>query len=64
MNECPGVSPAASGNGVLTEVIRKEAIIPDISPWGTPVIPWEKRNEIMRLCTIYREINKTTNKNK
>ena len=47
----------------LKECIEKKYIRPSVSPWGTPVIFVKKKNEIMRLCIDYPQLNKMTIKN-
>jgi hypothetical protein len=39
-------------------------IRPSVSPWGVPVLFLKKKDESMRLCIDYRELNRVTIKNK
>ncbi|KAL0534504.1 hypothetical protein IC582_028795 [Cucumis melo] len=48
----------------LQELHDKGLIRPNVSPWGTPVLFVKKKDESMRLCIDYRELNKVTVKNK
>ena len=47
----------------LKELIDKKYIRPSVSPWGAPVIFVKKKDETMRLCIDYRQLNKMTIKN-
>jgi hypothetical protein len=48
----------------LQELINRGLIRPSVSPWGVPVLVVKKKNESMRLCIDYRELNHVTIKNK
>ncbi|KAL8089278.1 hypothetical protein AgCh_038903 [Apium graveolens] len=48
----------------LQELLDKGVIRPSVSPWGALVLFVKKRDESMRLCIDYRELNKLTIKNK
>ena len=48
----------------LEELIEKGFVRPSISPWGAPVLFVKKKDDNMRLCIDYRELNKVTIKNK
>jgi len=48
----------------LEELIQKHFIRPSVSPWGTPVLLVKKKDDNMRLCIDYRQLNKVTIKNK
>ncbi|KAL8156022.1 hypothetical protein AgCh_001188 [Apium graveolens] len=48
----------------LQELLDKGVIRPIISPWGAPVLFVRKKDESMRLCIDYRELNKLTIKKK
>ena len=37
---------------------------PNISPWGAPVLFVKKKNDSIRLCIDYQELNKVTMRNK
>jgi hypothetical protein len=50
--------------GQLQELLDKGFIRPSVSPWGAPVLFVKKKDESMRLCIDYRELNKVTIKNK
>ncbi|RVW40482.1 Transposon Ty3-G Gag-Pol polyprotein [Vitis vinifera] len=42
----------------LQELLDKGFIRPSVSPWGTPVLFVKKKDDSMRLCIDYRELNK------
>jgi hypothetical protein len=48
----------------LKEMIEKGDIRPSVSPWGEPVLFLKKKYGTLRLCIDYRQLNKTTIKNK
>ena len=48
----------------LKELIDKKYIRPNVSPWGALVIFVKKKDETMRLCIDYRQLNKMTIKNR
>ena len=48
----------------LKELIDKNYIRPSVSPWGAPIIFIKKKDDTLRLCIDYRQINKMTIKNK
>ncbi|MCI41584.1 RNA-directed DNA polymerase (Reverse transcriptase) [Trifolium medium] len=48
----------------LEELLEKRFVRPSISPWGAPVLLVKKNDGSMRLCIDYRQLNKTTIKNK
>jgi len=48
----------------LEELIQKHFIRPNVSPWGAPVLLVKKKDDNMRLCIDYRQLNKVTIKNK
>jgi len=48
----------------LDELLQKGFIGPSVSPWGAPVLFVKKKDETLRLCIDYRELNKITIKNK
>lgn len=48
----------------LQELLDRDFIQPSISPWGAPVLFVKKKDESMRLCIDYRELNRVTIKNK
>ena len=39
-------------------------VCPSTSPWGAPVLFVKKKDETLRLCIDYRELNKVTIKNR
>ena len=47
----------------LRKLLDKGFIRPSVSPWGAPVLFVKKKDESMRLCIDYRELNKVTVKN-
>ncbi|KAI3695424.1 hypothetical protein L1987_78421 [Smallanthus sonchifolius] len=48
----------------LEELTEKGFIRPSISPWGASVLFVKKKDDIMRMCIDYRELNKRSVKNK
>ena len=47
----------------LQELLDKGFIRSSVSPWGAPMIFVKKKDDSMRLCMDYRELNKVTIKN-
>ena len=48
----------------LNEMLEKGYIWPSVSPWGAPTLFVKKKYGILRLCIDYRQLNKTTIKNR
>jgi hypothetical protein len=48
----------------LREMMAKGYIRPSVSPWGAPVLFVKKKDDTLRLCVDYRQLNKVTIKNK
>jgi hypothetical protein len=48
----------------LREMMDKGYIWPNVSPWGAPVLFVKKKDDTLRLCIYYRQLNKVTIKNK
>jgi hypothetical protein len=48
----------------LREIMDKGYIRPNVSPWGAPVLFVKKKEDTLRLCIDYRQLNKLTIKNK
>ena len=48
----------------LQELLDKGFIRPSVSPWGAPVLFVKKKDDTLRMCINYRQINKVTVKNK
>ena len=48
----------------LQELLDKGFVRPSSSPWGAPVLFVKKKDDTMRMCIDYRELNKVTVKNK
>nr|GEZ29233.1 hypothetical protein [Tanacetum cinerariifolium] len=48
----------------LKELQEKGFIRPSHSPWGAPVLFVKKKDDAMRMCIDYRELNKLTIKNR
>ena len=48
----------------LQELLDKGFIRPTASPWGAPVLCMKNKDETMRLCIAYRELNRVIVRNK
>ena len=48
----------------LQELLDLGFIRPSYSPWGAPVLFVKKKDETLKMCIDYRELNKLTIKNK
>jgi hypothetical protein len=48
----------------LQELLDKGFIYPSSSPWGAFMLFVNKKDESMRMCINYQELNKVTIKNK
>ena len=48
----------------LQELLDKGFIRPSSSLWGAPILFVKKKDETMRMCIDYRELNKVTIKNR
>jgi len=48
----------------LDELLQKGLIRPSVSPWGAPVLFVKKKDETLKLCIDYKELNKFITKNK
>ncbi|CAA0813312.1 Unknown protein, partial [Striga hermonthica] len=48
----------------IQEILRLGFIRPSVSPWGAPVLFVKKKDESMRMCIDYRDLNRLTIKNK
>jgi hypothetical protein len=48
----------------LTELQESEYIHPSSSPWGAPVLFFQKKDGSQRMCVDYRSLNNVTIKNK
>ena len=48
----------------LQKLVDKGYIRPSVSPWGAPVLFIKKKDDTMRLCIDYRQLNKVTICNK
>jgi hypothetical protein len=48
----------------LKEMMDKGYIQPSMSPWGAPILFVKKKDDSLRLCIDYRQLNKVTIKNK
>ena len=44
----------------MGEMVNKGFVRPSMSPWGAPVLFVKKKDESMRLCIDYRELNNVT----
>ena len=51
-------------NVQLQELLDKGFIRPSNSPWGAPVLFVKKKDDTLRLCFYYRQLNNVTVKNK
>jgi hypothetical protein len=48
----------------LEELIKKGYICPTVSPWGAPILFIKKKDGTLRFCSDFRQLNKSTVKNK
>ena len=48
----------------LQELLDKGFIRPSVSPWGAPMLFVKKKDDTLRMCIDYRQINKVTMENK
>jgi hypothetical protein len=48
----------------LKEMMDKGYIRPNVSPWGAPILFVKKKDDTLRLCIDYKQLNKVTIKNK
>ena len=48
----------------LQELLEKGFIRPSVSPWGAPMLFVKKKDDTLRLCIDYRQLNKLIVKNK
>ncbi|KAA3461755.1 DNA/RNA polymerases superfamily protein [Gossypium australe] len=51
-------------NAQIQELLDRGFIRPSVSPWGASVLFVKKKDESMRMCIDYRQLNKLTIKNK
>ncbi|KAA3466942.1 Retrovirus-related Pol polyprotein from transposon 297 family [Gossypium australe] len=49
---------------IRIELLDRGFIRPSVSLWGAPILFVKKKDEIMRMCIDYRQLNKLTFKNK
>jgi hypothetical protein len=48
----------------LQELLDTEYIRPSVSPWGAPVLFVKNKDDTLKLCIDYRQLNKVNIKNK
>ena len=48
----------------MQDLLSKQFVRPSVSPWGALVLLVKKKDESMRMCIDYRQLNKVTIKNK
>jgi len=51
-------------NKQTEELMEKQFIRPNTSPWGAPVLLVKKKDGSSRLCVDYKQLNKMIIKNK
>ena len=47
----------------LQELLDKGCVRPSVSPWGAPILFVKKKDDTLRMCIDYQQINKVTVKN-
>ena len=48
----------------LQELLEKKYIMPSVSPWGAPILFVKNKDGTLKLCIVYKQLNKVTMKNK
>lgn len=48
----------------LEDLLNKKIFIPVVFPWGAPVLLVKKKDDNIRLCVDYRQLNNVTINNK
>jgi hypothetical protein len=76
INLMPGAAPVSKTPYIMStpklkelqmqfeELLNKGYICPSVSPWGAPVLFVKKKDETLRLCIDFRQLNKVIVKNK
>ena len=49
---------------LLQELLDKGFVRPGVLPWGAPILFVKKKDDTLRMCIDYRQINKVIVKNK
>ena len=48
----------------LKKLLEKGFIRPSVSPWGAPILFVKRKDETLRICIDYRQLNRITIKSR